>query len=130
MESEEFQKHLSSIQLLGGQTLLEKFIETIKSILTEIGIEVKKGSLAEKSLNDILNFMQVEAEIKQESATFATIEIDSDSLEQEFYERALMEQEITEQEFEENVDLDSESNEAPEDTLLPYTSEITNLGSS
>ena len=128
MESEEFQKHLSSIQLPGGQTLLEKFIETIKTILTEIGVEVKKGSLAEKSLNDILNFMQVEAEMKQESATFATIEIDSDSLEQEFYERALMEQEITEQEFEEDVDLDSENNEAPEDTLLPYTSEVTDLG--
>lgn len=129
MESEEFQKHLNSIQLPGGQTLLEKFIETIKTILTEIGVEVKKGSLAEKSLNDILNFMQVEAEIKEESATFATIEIDSDSLEQELYERALMEQETTEQEFEEDIDLEEDSSEeAPEESLLPYTSEITDLG--
>ena len=128
MESEDFQRHLNSIQLPGGQTLLEKFIETIKTILTEIGVEIKKGSLAEKSLNDILNFMQVEAEIKQESATFATIEIDSDTLEQELYERALMEQETTEQEYEGDSIIDESLEKESEESLLPYSSEITELG--
>lgn len=124
MESEDFQRHLSSIQLPGGQTLLDKFMETIKTILTELGVEVKKGSLAEKSLNDILNFMQVEAEMKEESATFATVDLNTDALEQELYERSLMEQE-----FETNIE--SEENSTPEDaeeSLLPFSSEVKKLG--
>jgi hypothetical protein len=127
IESEDFQKHLNSIVLPGGQTLLDKFVEAIKTILTEIGVEIKKGSLAEKSLNEILNFMQVESEIKQESATFASIDIDTSQMEEELFKRAQMEQETTEQSFEEDIDLSGESS-GPEESLLPYSSDISQLG--
>jgi hypothetical protein len=128
IESEKFQKYLNSIVLPGGQTLLDKFIEAIKTILTEIGVEIKKGSLAEKSLNEILNFIQVESEIKKENDIFASIDIDINQMEQEFFERAQMEQDTVEQAFKEDIDLsDNDSSEA-EESLLPYSSDISQLG--
>jgi len=71
--------------------------------------------------------MQVESEIKQESATFASIDIDTSQMEEELFKQAQMEQNTTEQSFEEDIDLSGESSES-EESLLPYSSEISQLG--
>lgn len=125
LESEDFQKHLSGITLPGGQNLLEKFIEAIKTILSEIGVEIQKGSLAEKSLNEIFNFIQLENEIQIENAIFASIEIDVDAAEQELFDRAQIDLENASEEAPGEIDFSEDSSEESEGTLMPNVEEVT-----
>lgn len=135
MESEDFLKYLNTIKLDNNETLLDKFINAITTILSEIGIEINKGSLAEKSLNEILNFIQVEAEMKQESSTFVSTDIDITEDEQQMYEEALNREDvldnIEEVDIETPDNLDTGESSNPEDAeinLFPYTVEIDQLG--
>jgi hypothetical protein len=124
-ESESFQKYLSTLKTDSGVNLLDKFVEAIKNTLAQLGIEIKAGTLAETSLNNVLNFIESETEIKKQNDIFATTDVDVSALEQEIADRALIEQEDTENAPSQDYSTDSEL--TPEVNLLPYSAKIASL---
>jgi hypothetical protein len=124
LESETFQKHLSSIPM-DKATLMDKFIDVIRTVLSEIGVSIEKGSLAEKSLSSIFNFIENEAEVEKQKAIFASINANISAEELAIMDRALAEeQERISQLPPDNFDPTEDSNEAPDETLMPASEEL------
>ena len=71
IEDKTLQKYMSEIAYEGtSQTLLDKFKEMFLKIVEAIMPEVKENTLAHGAIAEVLNFMQVEKEIKVQSGTF------------------------------------------------------------
>jgi hypothetical protein len=94
MESPVFQTEMSKQPFNETQSIWEKFKEVVIKILSSLNPEITKGSIAEASLSEILNFITEESKLKKESATFDIPEIRKDSqLEREIMKRDLAEEE-------------------------------------
>jgi hypothetical protein len=125
MESEVFQKHLSEIPYNNGPlTLLQKFAEILKDLIRTISPDIKEDSLAEATLNTVLDFLETERAISEEMPNFE--DFDSEISEEE---RNLLEQfeldreEMESQGFSEDIDLSQDSSEEAEENLLPVAEE-------
>lgn len=71
IEDKELQKYMSEISYEGtSQSLLDKFKEMFLKLVEAIMPEVKENTLAHGAITEVLNFMQVEKEIKVQSGTF------------------------------------------------------------
>jgi len=71
IEDKNLQKYMSEIAYEGtSQTLLDKFKEMFLKIVEAVMPEVKENTLAHGAITEVLNFMQVEKEIKVQSGTF------------------------------------------------------------
>jgi hypothetical protein len=74
IEDKELQKYMSEIPYEGtSQTLLDKFKEMFLKIVEAVMPEVKQNTLAHSAITEVLNFMQVEKEIKVQSNTFVGV---------------------------------------------------------
>jgi hypothetical protein len=71
IEDKNLQKYMSEISYEGtSQSLLDKFKEMFLKIVEAVMPEVKQNTLAHSAITEVLNFMQVEKEIKVQSGTF------------------------------------------------------------
>ena len=75
LESEEFQRKMSAIKYKNTDlSLWDKFKEVVTNILKTLNPNITSGSLAEAALNQALNFIEQESEIRKESAIFASLD--------------------------------------------------------
>lgn len=71
IEDKNLQKYMSTISYEGtSKSLLDKFKEMFIKVVEAIMPEVKDNTLAQAAITEVLNFMQVEKEIKVQSSTF------------------------------------------------------------
>ncbi len=71
IEDKNLQKYMSEVPYEGtSQSLLDKFKEMFMKIVEAVMPEVKQNTLAHAAITEVLNFMQVEKEIKVQSGTF------------------------------------------------------------
>ncbi len=74
IEDKNLQKYLSEINYENtSQSLLDKFKEMFLQMVEAIMPDVKQNTLAQAAITEVLNFMQVEKEIKIQSSTFVGV---------------------------------------------------------
>jgi len=95
MESPVFQTEMSKQPFNETQSIWDKFKEVIIKILSSLNPEITKGSIAEASLSEILNFITEESKLRKENVTFDIPEIRKDSE----LERMIMERDLAEEEY-------------------------------
>ena len=119
LESTYFQEKMSKIPYGENKTLRDRFIEVVTKILQVINPTITEGSVAEASINEILNFISEEHKITQEKAIFASIEPDifnMEGVDMEAIQNQLLEEEILRQ-----GNIDSEVEGPADESLAPQT---------
>jgi len=120
LESEEFQRKMSAIKYKNTDiSLWDKFKEVVTNILKTLNPNIVPGSLAEAALNQALNFIEQESEIRKESAIFASLdqedlgvpEISQKELDELFAEG--------EENLPKNASIDSEETGPADEALAP-----------
>ena len=121
LESRYFQSKMSEIPFGENQTLRERFIEIITQILQAINPSITKGSVAEASVAEILNFISIEQKANQENAIFASIEPDLFKITpqemQMIREQQMIDDAIEREEF--NGNIEDEIEGPPDVSLIP-----------